>query len=173
MITQPVNLSVPLPARKSRWIPWAFVGFFAVVAAVQAVMIWLAIESFSGLGTDSPYERGLGYNRTLAAEAAQVALGWQVGLVWEAGTTASDPGAGRLTLELADKSGAPLGDATAHAILHRPVGPELRVEARLIEETPGRYAAMLILPAAGNWDVDLDLLAGTDRYHLTQRIFAP
>ena len=36
------------------------VAFFAVVAAVNAIMIDAAISTFAGLESDSPYQAGLG-----------------------------------------------------------------------------------------------------------------
>jgi nitrogen fixation protein FixH len=159
-------------ARGSRWIPWAFVGFFAAVAAVQAVMIWLAVESFSGLATDSPYERGLDYNQTLAAKAAEAALGWQAETRFVEGEGVAVR-AGRLELVLRDRDGEPIAGATVAARLRRPVGPETTVELALGADGPGLYAAAAVLPLAGQWDVDLDVAAPAGEAHFTQRIFVP
>ena len=70
------------PASRDRWIPWAFVAFFGVVLAVNAVMIWVAFVTWPGLETTSAYQKGLAYNRTLAASQAQEALGWRVDVEW-------------------------------------------------------------------------------------------
>jgi nitrogen fixation protein FixH len=59
------------------WVPMLFIGGFLVVIGVNATLIYFAQDTFSGLETASPYERGLDYNTTLAAEAAQDRLGWQ------------------------------------------------------------------------------------------------
>jgi nitrogen fixation protein FixH len=161
-------------ARGSRWIPWAFVGFFLAVAAVQGVMIWLAVASFSGLATDSPYERGLDYNETLAAKAAETALGWQAEARFVEGAAAAGAGrAGRLELELLDRAGEPIAGAKVAARLRRPVGPEATVEFALGPDGPGRYAAAAELPLAGQWDVDLDVASPAGEAHFTQRIFVP
>jgi nitrogen fixation protein FixH len=156
--------------RRSRWIPWAFVAFFVVVAAVQGVLVWFALESFSGLTTENAYQRGIAYNRTLAAKAAEMDLGWAVTLAWRPDPAL--PAKGRLEVEVLDRLGQPLQGAEVKARLRRPVGPESTVEAALEPDAPGRYAAQLTLPLRGQWDVDLDLAtaAGTD--HLTDRIFA-
>ena len=50
-------------ANRSRYIPWLFVGGFALVVAVNATMIWFAVGSFSGLYTQKPRDRGLHYFR--------------------------------------------------------------------------------------------------------------
>ena len=39
-------------ASRSRYIPWLFVAGFAIVIAVNGVMVWFAVGSFSGLYTD-------------------------------------------------------------------------------------------------------------------------
>jgi nitrogen fixation protein FixH len=42
-------------ARRSRWIPWAFVAFFGVVLAANAIMIVIAITTWPGLQTQQAY----------------------------------------------------------------------------------------------------------------------
>ena len=46
------------------------VGFFAVVGAVNAVMIGAAISTFAGLEHDSPYQAGLAFDQEIAAARA-------------------------------------------------------------------------------------------------------
>lgn len=156
--------------RRSRWIPWVFVAFFVVVAAVQGVLIWFALESFSGLSTDNAYQRGIAYNRTLAAEAAEAGLGWGVTLAWRPDPMV--PAKGRLEVEVLDRLGQPLQGAEIKARLRRPVGPESVVETMLEPDMPGRYAVDLALPLRGQWDVDLDLTTAAGTSRLTDRIFA-
>jgi len=159
--------------RRSRWIPWAFVGFFAAIAAVQAVMVYFALESFSGLATDSPYERGLEYNKTLAAKAAEAALGWQIETRFVEGGSAASGRAGRLELELRDRDGKPITGAEIAAKLRRPLGSETVIELALSSDAPGLYNAAADLPLAGQWDVDLDIDAPAGEAHFTHRIFVP
>ena len=61
-----------------RTVLFCFIGFFAVVAAVNAVMIRSAITTFAGTETDISYKAGLAYKSEEAAAAAQAALNWQV-----------------------------------------------------------------------------------------------
>lgn len=159
--------------RASRWIPWAFVGFFAAVAAIQGVMIWLAVASFSGLATDSPYERGLDYNETLAAKAEEAALGWQVEARFLVDASAGSTRAGRLELALLGRDGRPIESAAVAARLRRPVGSEATIELRLDATEPGRYTGAAELPLAGQWDLDLDIEGPGGKAHYTQRIFVP
>ncbi len=54
----------------------SFLTFFGGIAAVNAVMVTLAVRTHSGMVTDHPYEKGLAYNQVIAAEEAQQARGW-------------------------------------------------------------------------------------------------
>ncbi len=54
------------------------VGFFAVVAGVNAVMIRAAVSTFGGVETANAYQAGLAFAREIAAAEAQDALHWQV-----------------------------------------------------------------------------------------------
>jgi nitrogen fixation protein FixH len=168
-----MSMKDPGNARRSRWIPWGFVGFFAVVAAVQAVLVYFAIESFSGLATDSPYERGLEYNKTLAVKAAETALGWQVETRFVEGASPATGRAGKLELELRDRDGKPITGAAIAATLRRPLGAEVTLELALRSAAPGLYRAAAELPLAGQWDVDLDIDAPAGEAHFTHRIFVP
>ncbi|NOT42841.1 MAG: hypothetical protein HOP13_20365, partial [Alphaproteobacteria bacterium] len=52
-------------------------AFFGVTVAVNVMFTIYAIGTFSGEDVSKPYVRGLAYNRTLEARAAQTALGWR------------------------------------------------------------------------------------------------
>ena len=70
-------MTVTLKPFRDRIIPWYFVMFFLVVAAVNAVMVTLAVRTLPGTVTDHPYEKGLAYNQVVAASDKQEALGWK------------------------------------------------------------------------------------------------
>src|SRR5512139_961206 len=151
-------------ANRSRYIPWLFVAGFAVVIAVNAIMIWFAVGSFSGLYTPAPRERGLHYNEIVAEQKARDALGWRVGAAWRAEV-------GRLEISVADAAGQPLAGARITAELIRPVEkrPPVAVELAAIES--GRFAGFVNLPERGNWDLDIVVERGGDRYAMTRRMF--
>ena len=152
---------------RSRWIPFAFVGFFAVVLATNAVMIWLAFASWTGLETESAYQKGLAYNDTLSAARAQAALGWQVEIAF------TEPAVGRLeiALELADRHGNPLERATVEAALLRPTHAGHDLTVALERRLGGLYAAEVAPPLAGQWDVDLTIEAAGEVWRGTRRVF--
>jgi nitrogen fixation protein FixH len=131
-------------ARKSLWIPWTFVGFFGVVFVANAIMIWLALTTFTGLDRDEPYVRGTDYNAVLAEERRQEALGW---------TAAVEADTERLAVALADRLEQPLTGAVVHADVTRPVNAALDFTAELAPTADGRYATAIDWPAPGRWDV--------------------
>src|SRR5205807_1517734 len=79
-------------------------AFFAVVIAVNLVLVRAAISTFGGVDTPSAYQAGLNFKAEAAAAAAQDALHWQVDakLAPAAGgktvtVTAADANGNRLT----------------------------------------------------------------------------
>jgi nitrogen fixation protein FixH len=131
-------------SHNSSWIPWAFVGFFGVVTAVNAVMIWFAVTTFTGLDRDEPYLRGIDYNAVLAEERRQAALGW---------TAAVAADRDRLAVDVADRLEQPLEGAVVYAEITRPVDAALDFTAELAPAGAGHYAAAIDWPVAGRWEI--------------------
>ena len=155
-----------LPSRRSRWIPWTFVGGFGVVVAVNAVLVVFAMTSWSGLETEQAYQKGLAYNETLAAVAEQEARGWNAKLSFAQTSERS----GHLALLLADEGGAPV---TGLEITARVVRPTVTGYDQIVALAPaggGRYGVDLDLPLAGQWQVDLEAVGKGAPYKLRDRI---
>jgi len=155
------------PASRDRWIPWAFVAFFGVVLAVNAVMIWVAFVTWPGLETTSAYQKGLAYNRTLAAAKAQQALGWRVDL----DLATADGRQARLKLTLADRYGDLIEDARVTAAFVRPTDAGHDVELVLPHDHGGVYDAEAALPLAGVWELPLVAESRGDTYRLRRRVY--
>jgi len=148
---------------RSRWIPWAFVGGFAVVFAANGIMVTFAMSSWTGLDTRDAYRKGLAYNSTLAAERRQAALGWHGTADWRDGP---------LTVEMADDRGEPLTAATMRADFIRPTAEGHDVSVALAEIGGGRYAAPIALPLDGLWDVRVTVRRSADTFQINQRLMA-
>lgn len=148
------------------WIPWTFVGGFALVVAVNATLVVLAARSWTGLVTERPYDRGLDYNRNLEAAAAMAELGWTARLV--AGP--SPAGGQELTLQVRDRSGAPVGGLAVEGSLERPLQAGLDHPIVLAQQGPGLYRARVELPAAGQWHARLRLRRGAERMVVSERL---
>jgi nitrogen fixation protein FixH len=150
------------------WIPWLFIGLFMIVLAANGVMIAIAVATFTGLETENAYQKGLAYNDRLEAVAEQERLGWRADFA----ATSGGGSQVELTLELADRLGAPIASAEVEARLVRPVQAGHDLTVRLEETDPGRYAAAVDLPLPGQWDVRLAAKARDSAYRLTERIQA-
>lgn len=155
-----------LPRPTGSWIPWAFVGLFLVVFAVNGIMVFFAFSSWTGLATEDAYEKGLAYNEQIAAAEAQQSLGWQAELSF-APTGARE---GRITLKLLGKQGAPLQGAAVSAIWQRPTHEGQDVELALSDHGNGRYRGDVALPLAGQWDLRLRIEHDRGTYRLDRRI---
>ena len=139
------------------------VGSFVLVTAVNALMIWYALSSWSGLVSDSAYAEGLGFDRVLAASRAEAALGWK-------GTIAYDP-AGRIVFHLVDSNGEPLSRMGVSLVMLRPTREGFDRSAPLHETMPGQYEVGMRPPLPGVWDVRVIVAAqGQTRFHAEQRI---
>ena len=142
------TLAARMP-RRSRWIPWVFVGGFLLVVAVNATLIVFAVRSFSGLTTTEPYTRGLRFNEQIREAETYGKLGWRVAARF------SPIAARRGTVEvkLAGRDGAPLADAEISAEFSRPVEKGHDFTLTLRSRGGGRYVAEADFPLAGVWDV--------------------
>jgi nitrogen fixation protein FixH len=149
------------------WVPMLFVGGFLVVIGVNATLIFFARDTFSGLETASPYERGLDYNKALAAQTEQDRLGWQ------SQTQVSDASEGMRSLQvrLTDRDGRPLDGLALSVYLIRPIneGLDLTVAPRPMGD--GRYVATFALPAAGQWELRLVAQGDDVAWQHSERLF--
>ena len=153
-----------LGQRRGAYIPWIFVAGFGVIIAVNAIMIWFAVSSFSGLYSINPRERGLHYNDVLARHQQRDALGWKLDVAWQ-------PATGRMEIDLHDASEQPLAGARVTANLVRPVEKRAPIALALEPVDIGRFVARVELPAHGNWDVDIEVECAGQRYAATRRVF--
>jgi nitrogen fixation protein FixH len=148
--------------RRSRWIPWAFVGAFVVVIAVNVLLAVEASRSWTGVVTETPFDTGNDYNRVLDQTAHEAALGWKVA----ARTAQTEEGKVRITVAI-DGAGVSDLDGT----LLRPVGMHAPVPLRFEAVGPGRFQVDIKLPEAGNWDLRLIVHGAAGQLHTTRRLF--
>lgn len=144
------------PARRSAWIPWAFVAFMALVVVANGVMVWLAVSTFTGTTVERAFERGRHYNQVLAEAERQRALGWHLDIAWAQG----EGGAGRIVVTALDAAGAPLDRLSLAGVALRPLERPDPIPVALAEVARGRYAGALALPRAGQWEIRLEARRG-------------
>lgn len=141
--------------RDGWWYPWIFVAGFAVVLSVNATMIYFATSTFNGLETADPYEKGVAYNKEIAAADAQAALGWS-GDFAVTGVRPAKNGEGRqaaVRLKVQSADGSPVDGLTVIAELRRPTQAGMDQKIDLLPSAPGEYAAVVAVPLPGLWDV--------------------
>ncbi len=141
---------------RDRLIPWYFVAFFAVIFLVNVVMINLAVGTFSGQVREHPYEEGLAYNAVIAAKEKQEKRGWKSSLTYNDGA---------LVFTLHDANKKPLQWQKATATFRRPAFEGADFTQQLSGER-----TRVQLPAAGLWEVQVDVTSGDDHYQTIQRI---
>jgi len=135
--------------QRSWWIPWTFVGGFAVVLAVNLIMVFFAFDSWTGIDRANAYKDGLAYNDTLAAEERQRALGW----TGDIAVTEAGDGRAQVRLTLADDDGTPMNRADVMVRFHRPTHGGADFQTALGWLGDGSYGAEVDLPMRGLWEV--------------------
>lgn len=146
------------------------VCFFGTVVAANAVLTVSAVRSFSGVEVPSAYAAGQLYNRELALARAQDARHWALALA----ATRNPDGSVRVSADLRGATGEPLRGRSVTAVLERPTDRREDVRMDLSEAAPGRYGADVTGLAAGQWDLVVDVLEGSERaYRRRARVVLP
>jgi len=160
------------PARpRGWWIPYTFVGGFAVVIIANGALLYFATTTFSGLSTRQAYVEGLAYNDRVAEERAQAVLGWTLDVGLSTPVMADASGwAARLHLTAADAQGRPLDGLAIEALVRRPTEEGLDHTVALTPVGPGAYRADLALPKPGLWDILFTARLGEDTFRLRRRL---
>jgi nitrogen fixation protein FixH len=149
--------------KRGRWIPWVFVGGMALVVAVNMVLVFAALTTFTGVTTGQSYDRGRAYNAVLAEAARQDALGWTPRVAF---------GGGMLDVSVTDREGQPVRGRLEGVLLRPLEGREVPLD--FVAAGPGRFRAAPALPARGQWEARLALTDGRgDRLDIRQRIIVP
>ncbi len=147
--------STPRPASfviKGWHVLAAFIVFFGVDIAVNAIFMVSAFRTFPGETSMTPYEDGVAYNATLRQKRAQAALGWRV--------AAGPDGADAVRVDVSDRTGAPLEGLKVTVHLERPATEAGQRSFDLREVQPGVYKVRTGV-LSGAWD--LDVTARNDR----------
>lgn len=135
---------------------WYFSVFFGFIAAVNAVMMTLAIRTHRGVVTDHAYEKGLAYNQVVEAKSKQEVLGWK-GSINYANSM--------LSFTLQDKNHLLLIPDKATATIIRPTEQDMDFTVELKDtQTEVNF------PVKGVWDVRVDATVGDKPFQQTKRI---
>lgn len=133
------------------------IAFFSVIAAVNGVMAYVAINTFSGLQTQRPYETGVKFNDAIAQARLQDNQHWKVDTHVERASN----GAVNLTIALADRQGAAIADSELNVKLVSPVDSRRDARFVLTADGPGRYHGAAEA-TAGQWDLVIEAKRSQD-----------
>ena len=143
-----------------------FVLGFAVMLVANGIMITFAVRTWTGLGTEAPYEKGIRYNESLAAARAQDKLGWRHDIELQA----MAPSTGRLVFVLSDADAQPIFADRVDVKLVRPTHEGWDFETELVSRGGGRYSADVAFPLAGQWEARFFAQRGAESYQVRQRV---
>ena len=133
---------------------YAMVGFFGVIITVNAVFLYYAVTSFSGIETSDAYRKGIAYNARLAEGRALDNLGWK-------GTFGVN--ADRIELVITDTSGAPVRGLALEGRIGRPSTDRFDRDIVFTDVGEGRYVANTSSLGPGNWIVAAESQAPTTK----------
>jgi nitrogen fixation protein FixH len=148
----PTDLPAPPPPPAApfrlggRFVLASMLGFFAVVAGANAVMMTAAIRTMPGVDVKSAYETSQRFNDEIARMRAQSARGWNVDAALR-----HDGSDTLVTVSFLDRLGAPVTGLAVEAKLQHPATRAHDRDERLAEQAPGHYAARLPALHAGAW----------------------
>jgi nitrogen fixation protein FixH len=131
------------------------VGFFLLIGAVDGLMAYKAIKTFSGEVVSHPYERGIAYNRDIARAREQALRDWKI----DARLSRLPTGETEIRVNARDADGADLSGVEMDALFAAPADLAKDVRVTLAETAPGRYAGKAKLPA-GQRDLVLTAARG-------------
>jgi nitrogen fixation protein FixH len=145
--------------RRGKWVPWAFVGGMLLVVVVNAVMVFFALSTFTGVTVGHSYDRGRTYNAVIEEAARQDALGLRAQVSATGGV---------LSVAIADREGLPAGGRLEGVLLRPLEGTTLPLD--LAAAGPGRWIAATA-PQPGQWEARLTLhLPDGARFDIRERL---
>lgn len=166
------------------WGPATLIGFFIFVAVSGAVFIavaehgaprwvrdWLlpepasqreTVSMFPGVVAHDFHKKEALYNQYLQQVERQRQRGWQIHKGWVGKPVVGEPALFRVVAQT--REGEPLTGATVAGRFLRTSTSQLDVDFDLGETAPGVYESTVTLPAAGRWNLALQVRQG-DEWH--------
>ena len=149
-----------------RMVLFSLIGFFALVAGVNAVMIRAAVSTFGGVETENAYQAGLDFAQELIAVEAQDVRHWQV-----RGNISTDKTATSIKVSANDASGRPLAGLQATGRLVHPTDRRADRVFTFKQDAAGSFSGRTE-PVVGQWVLVIELSAQGNRlFRSTNRVF--
>jgi len=144
----------------------SLVIFFGVMLIANSMLVYYALDTFSGGDRPDPYRAGLDYNDRIAAAKKQDALGWTTDLAY-------DDAEGRLAVTFHDKTKAPVSGLKLEGVVGRGATNREDQKVAFKEISQGVYASGIKL-APGQWVIAVKSWkgeGGNPVYRLKQRLY--
>ena len=146
----------------------SFVGFFGLIFGVNAVMLWLAFSTWTGLDVESPYQFSQQYQSELEEAKAQNLLNWSV----EVRAQLKADGQTRIEVQAKNSNGEELTGFEVVSKLSRPTQSRDDINIVLEETNFGNYTGELANELAGQWDLITDFYKNDVRvFRSKNRVF--
>jgi len=155
------------------WYPWLFVAAFGVVIFVNGTMAYIAVDSWTGLETEKPFQHAQAFNTELAQKSAQVKLGWSANAEFEPSRSGDSTRAGVVRLSITDREGRAVSGLSVETLAVRPIQEGYDQTLILAEREPGTYVAPTQLPLPGQWELRFTATRADDVFKMRHRIQVP
>lgn len=151
--------------------PWVLglLTFLVVFLSANAVFIYLAFSDRPNLVVDNYYERGKEYQKRLAVEEQQAALGWTGNLILPGTTRVNQPAV--FEAQILGENARSVDLDSVRIFAYRPSDMNKDFDAGMQSVGSGRYEAELTFKYPGNWDLIVEAKRGEDEYLITRRIY--
>lgn len=155
----------------NRW-PILLAGFLGMSVVAQGVLVWVATRPDAPRPIEHYYEKGLSWEADEAVLAASERLGWSARVEVPQGEEYALTLVRPVDVSIRDRDGAPVSALSGRLVAVRPADTRLNGESELVElpYAPGSYRTLAHLPAAGVWELNLDLRRGDEHYVHTERV---
>lgn len=129
----------------------SLVAFFCIVIGINAVMVYAAVTTHSGVVAVEPYRKGLHYNERVEADERQQRLHWDSTLTVER--------SGEIAVTLADAGGKVVHGLNVQLLIGRPSTNRQDMKIGLVADDSGRYIGKTAPLPPGAWIVAIEAFA--------------
>lgn len=138
--------------QKSGFIPYIFFIFFGIVFLVDAAFIYASKKTWRGEFTESGYQKGKDYNKTILAVKKQKELGWKMDI----GYKKIGENFAEIKVCVTDSLQKPLKNAKLVAKLIRPTQEGFDFKQDFMEKNDC-YVSKIKFPLSGVWDTEIQV----------------
>ncbi|MEW6601965.1 MAG: FixH family protein [Nitrospirota bacterium] len=135
------------------------IGITAVAGA-----IFVGVNSFDGVVTEHPYEKGLEWDSN---RHKKIDLGWTV----EIQNSKFITGDNEVLISVFDKHHMPLPIGKAKLLVSRPATATFNKYFDIIQVRDGVFSSRPNFPMFGFWDIDISVSSGGDTLTFQKRVF--